>query len=143
MKILLSLCAALALLFVAPAIHAADVTGAWSGELNTPDGNTMSLTFNFKQDGTKLTGNVESPMGPTDISNGKIDGDKFTFDISFNGMTIHHECTIVSDDEIKITSKSDSGDFPPMELTVKRVKQTAAPASSGSDTTAKPSQPPQ
>ena len=46
-----------------------------------------------------------------DISNGKVDGDKFTFDVSFNGMTIHHDCT-VDGDTIKMTTKSDSGDFP-------------------------------
>ncbi len=143
MKNLLSLCAALALSFGAPAIQAADITGSWSAEMTSPDGNSMSLTFNFKQDGAKLTGTVESSMGgPTEITNGKIDGDKFTFDVSFNGMTIHHDCTIVSADEIKMSTKSDSGDFPGMELTLKRVKP-AAPSTAAPAAPAKPSPSPQ
>jgi len=57
------------------------------------------------------------------ITNGKIDGDKFSFDVSFNGMTISHQCT-VDGDSIKMTTKSASGDFPGMELTLTRVKET-------------------
>ena len=98
--------------FTAATVLAADVTGTWSAEMKTPDGNTFPLTFNFKQDGDKLTGTVQGPQGdPIEISNGKVDGDNFTFDVSFNGMTIHHDCT-VDGDEIKMTTKSDSGDFP-------------------------------
>jgi hypothetical protein len=51
-------------------------------------------------------------------------------------MTIHHSCAVTGDDEIKMTTKSDSGDFPGVELTLKRVKQTP-------DTPAKPTPPPQ
>ena len=103
---------------------AADVTGTWTAEMKTPDGNSMQMTFTFKQDGATLTGTVQGPQGdPMAISNGKIEGDKFSFDVSFNGMTINHQCT-VDGDEIKMTTKSESGDFPGMELTLKRVKET-------------------
>ncbi len=137
MKILLSACAAIAMTLSAAAALAADVTGTWSGQMNSPDGNSFQLTFTFKQDGNTLTGTVQGPQGdPIAISNGKIDGDKFSFDVSFNGMTISHQCTVVSNDEIKMTTKSDSGDFPGMELTLKRVPATPAPP-------APPSQPPQ
>jgi hypothetical protein len=45
-----------------------------------------------------------------------------------NGMTITHEGTISeSGDEIKLTSKSDSTDFPGMDITLKRVKAQAPP----------------
>lgn len=122
---LFALCAGLALAFVTiPTRAAADVTGSWSAEMQTPDGNTMQLTFTFKQDGAKLTGSVLTPMGsdPIEISNGKVDGDKITFDTSFNGMTISHEGTI-SGDEIKLKAQSDSGQMPPMEMTLKRAKE--------------------
>jgi hypothetical protein len=122
---------------------AADVTGTWTAEAAAPDGSTFQLTFTFKQDGAKLTGTVQGPMGePMEITNGRIDGDKFSFDVSFNGMTISHQCTVAGD-EIKMTTKSDSSDFPGMELTLKRVKETppAAPATPASP--AQPSQPPQ
>lgn len=121
---LFALCAGLALAFVTVSTDAAaDVTGSWSAEMQTPDGNTMQLSFTFKQDGEKLTGTVATSMGgdPIEISNGKIDGDKITFDTSFNGMTISHEGTI-SGDEIKLKAQSDSGQMPPMEMTLKRAK---------------------
>jgi len=118
---------------------AADVTGTWTATANSPDGSGMQLTFTFKQDGTTLTGTVLPPQGDSvQISNGKVDGDKFTFDVSFNGMTIHHDCTVAGD-TIKMTTKSDSGDFPGMEMTLTRVKdKPAAPAAP-----ATPATPPQ
>jgi hypothetical protein len=129
MKKWLGVFAALVLGLSAASAMAADVTGSWTAEMKTPDGNSMQISFTFKQDGSKLTGSVQGPMGdPIEITNGKIDGDKFTFDVSFNGMTIHHDCT-VSGDEIKMTTKPDQGDFPGMELTLKRVKgEPPAPA---------------
>jgi len=130
----------------AATVRAADVTGTWSTEMKTPDGNNFQLTFTFKQDGNTLTGTVQGPMGdPLPISNGKVDGDKFSFDVSFNGMTIHHDCA-VNGDEIKMTTKSDSGDFPGMELTLKRANAAtpAAPAAPPAPATpAQPGQPPQ
>jgi len=112
MNKVLCICAALALTFSAATALAADVTGAWTSTAQTPNGDGFQLTFTFRQDGASLTGTVQGPQGdPIAISNGKIDGDKFTFDVSFNGMTIHHDCT-VDGDQIKMTTKSDSGDFP-------------------------------
>lgn len=121
---LLSLCAALALAFtISPARAATDATGTWTGDVQTPDGNSMTLTFTFKQDGDKLTGTVQGPQGdPMEISNGKVDGEKISFDTSFNGTTIHHEGT-VSADQIKLSAKSEDGNFPPMDLTLKRAEQ--------------------
>jgi hypothetical protein len=105
---------------------AADVTGTWTGTATGPDGSSFQLTLTFKQDGATLTGSVQlAGQDPIAISNGKVDGDKFTFDDSFNGITIHHDCTI-DGDTIKMATKTDSGDFPGMELTLTRAK--AAPA---------------
>jgi hypothetical protein len=65
---------------------------------------------------------VAGPQGdPIEISDGKVDGDKITFTVSFNGFTIKHEGTI-SGDEIKLTSKTDQGDFPGGTMTLKRAK---------------------
>jgi hypothetical protein len=140
MKTLLSICAALLLTLGTASGHAADVTGAWSANMKTPDGQSFPLTFTFKQDGATLTGTVQGPQGdPIAISNGKIDGDNFSFDVSFNGMTIHHSCAVAGD-QIKMTTKADSGDFPSVELTLTRAKQ-AAPGSP--DTPVKPTPPPQ
>jgi hypothetical protein len=107
--------------------RAADITGSWTAAISTPDGTSMQLAYTFKQDGAALTGTVLGPQGdPIAISDGKVDGNKITFKISFNGLILTHEGTISdSGDAIKLTSKSDSGDFPAMELNLK--KATKAP----------------
>jgi hypothetical protein len=111
------------------AARAADVTGSWTAEMTTPDGNSFQLAFTFKQDGDKLTGTVQGPGDPIDISNGKVDGNKISFDVSFNGMTISHEGTVNdAGDEIDMTTKSDSADFPGGKMTLKRAKAGAEPA---------------
>lgn len=127
MKKLLGLCASLLLALVAtvfttPAYAATDVTGTWTAQMSGPNGD-MTLTFHFKQDGAKLTGTVENTMGgePFELANGKVDGDKISFDTSFNGMTINHEGT-VNGDEIKLNVKSDGGQIPNMEMALKRSK---------------------
>jgi hypothetical protein len=122
MKNVLCVCAALLMAFTTLTALAADVTGTWTGDMKGPNGDAFSITFTFKQDGAKLTGTVQGPQGdPMDISNGKVDGDKFSFDVSFNGMTIKHEC-ILAGDEIKMKTKADDPNFPGGEMTLKRAK---------------------
>jgi uncharacterized cupredoxin-like copper-binding protein len=125
MKKLLCLCAALMMAFTAASAFAAsDVTGTWTGNMVGPNGDSMQITFTFKQDGAKLTGTVASLMGdPMEITEGKVDGDNISFNVSFNGMTIKHEGVIAAD-TIKLTSKSDNGAFPDMEMTLTRAKTT-------------------
>ena len=101
---------------------AADLTGVWSGNIVTPGGDNFQLTFTFKQDGVKLTGAVSGPQGdPVQITEGNVDGDKIFFIVSLNGMTIKHD-GVVSGDTIKLTTKSDSGDFPGGAMTLTRTK---------------------
>src|ERR1700679_1484087 len=126
MKTLLCVCAALMMaLTPVTALAATDVSGTWTGDMKAPDGSTgFTISFTFKQDGAKLTGAVQGPQGdPTAISAGKVDGDKITFTVAFNGTTISHTGTLNSSgDEIKLTTKTDSGDFPGGEMTLKRAK---------------------
>jgi hypothetical protein len=122
MKNVLCVCAALLMAFTTLTALAADVTGTWTGDMKGPNGDAFSITFTFKQDGAKLTGTVQGPQGdPMDISNGKVDGDKFSFDVSFNGMTIKHECTLAGD-EITMKTKAEDPNFPGGEMTLKRAK---------------------
>jgi hypothetical protein len=127
MKTLLCACAALLIALGTATAHAADVTGSWAAEMTTPDGSTFQLQFTFKQDAAVLTGTVQGPQGDAiAISDGKVDGDKLSFKVSFNGMTISHDGTVSADgDQIKLSTKSDSGDFPAREMTLKRVKPPA------------------
>ena len=126
MKKLLALCAVLFLALGAVTLLNAqtppsDVTGAWSGTIQA-GGNDMTITFHLKQDGTKLTGTVETGMGdPVEIQNGKIDSGKIYWETSFNGMTIQHDGT-VNGDEIKINVKSTDGQLPATDMTLKRAK---------------------
>jgi hypothetical protein len=124
MKKFLCLCAALMMTFTAASAFAANVTGKWTGNMVGPGGDGFQLTFTFKQDGAKLTGTIDGPMGePMEISEGKVDGDKLSFNVSFNGMTIRHE-GVISGETIKLTTKSDGGDFPGGEMTLTRTKTT-------------------
>ena len=102
-------------------MFAADVTGAWKGEVKGPDGNSFQLTFNFKQDGAKLTGAVTGPGGDIPITDGKIDGDKISFAVSVNGVTIQHD-GVISGDQIKLTTKASDPSFPAGDLTLTRAK---------------------
>ena len=73
-----------------------DINGKWKGQIQGPNG-PMDLTFNFKVSGDSLNGTVASPMGELPISNGKINGKTFSFDINANEFTISHQCTVMSD----------------------------------------------
>jgi hypothetical protein len=130
MKIILGLCAAIILTLGAAPARAADVTGKWTAEMQGPGGDSVQLAFSFKQDGVTLTGSVQGPQGDAvAINDGKVDGDRISFKVAFNGMTISHEGTInAAGDEIKLSTKADSPDFPAMEMTLKRVKSAPTPA---------------
>jgi len=116
---------AMAMALVSFAAWAADVSGKWTGQMASPNGEGFTITFNFKQDGSKLTGNVQGPQGdPIEITQGKVDGDKISFVVTIDvngGMKIMHDGTI-NGDEIKLNTKSDSGDFPGGAMTLKREK---------------------
>lgn len=108
--------AGIMVLLAAAVAAAADVDGRWQGSLSGPNGD-MTLTFNFKAQGTTLTGSVESPNGDIPISDGKIDGNKISFKVVFGQGTIDHEGT-VSGDTIQLKT---SGPFGDSNITLKRV----------------------
>jgi len=108
-------------LLLATAAWAADVTGTWKGEVSTPDGNSFTLTYNFKQDGAKLTGTVLGPQGdPLPLDNGKVEGDKISFSVKvdMNGGTVFSSEGTINGDAITLKTKAEGGDmdFPPMTL---------------------------
>ena len=110
----------LAMLLVAAPAYAADVDGKWAGTLATPNGD-LPIGFEFKADGTTLTGSTTGPDGSQlPIKNGTIDGERiaFTVTVSFDGMSFDIAYTgIVAPGEIKI-----SGDFAgmPFDFVVKK-----------------------
>jgi hypothetical protein len=130
MKKLLYACTALVMALTTATALAADLTGTWTGEMGGGNGG-FQLSFTFKQDGAKLTGTVQAAQGdPVAISEGKIDGDKISFKVVIQGgTTITHDGTInAAGDEIKLTTKSEGGQFPGGEMTLKRAKTPSPPA---------------
>ena len=114
------------LTLLACAAFAADITGAWSGNMTMGD-NEFTLTYNFKQDGGKLTGTVLTPHGdPLPLVDGKVDGDKISFavNVDMNGGTARFVSTgTVKGEEIAITTKAENGgEFPTANMTLKRAK---------------------
>ena len=109
-----------ALVLVAAPAVAADVDGKWSGALATPDGD-VTIAFEFKADGTALTGTTTGPDGMSlPIKNGKIDGNKISFvvTVAFGDMSFDINYSgVVSPAEIKM-----SGEFGgmPFEFVVKK-----------------------
>jgi len=61
------------------AMLAADISGKWKADFQTPDGTARSNTFTFKMDGEKLTGTVAGGQDETPIDNGKVSGDDVSF----------------------------------------------------------------
>ena len=114
-----ALCATLLIVLNSLPAFAAEVTGTWTAQ--TPDVNASVLTFVFKQEGAKLTGTVATPSETTNISNGKVNGDKLSFAATMSVATFTYEGTIAGD-EIKVTVKSDNSNIPGGELTLTRSK---------------------
>jgi hypothetical protein len=83
-------------LFCVVAGRAEGIDGKWKASMEGPDGK-MEITFTFKVNGNVLTGTVGSPMGELPISNGKIDGKEFSFDIDMGGNPMPHKGTIDGD----------------------------------------------
>jgi len=124
----------IALLALVCAAMAADVTGKWTMEQAGRNGGPPRVsTFDLKADGAKLTGSLSAPGRGGDpmvsqISNGKVDGDKISFDVvrefQGNSMTIKYEFTLKGDEMPgKVTMPGmNGGDARVMEVTAKRAK---------------------
>jgi len=113
---------------------AADVAGKWISERpGRGGGEPMITTYNFKVEGTTLTGTVSSPMGGENpISDGKIEGDNISFSqkiaMQGNEMTLKYKGT-VSGDEMKLNLEIEGMGGPgggpggkTFEVTLKRAK---------------------
>jgi hypothetical protein len=117
MKKLITLCALFALSTVMAL--AADVTGTWKGEAN-PNGKGGPPSFTFKQSGSTLTGTSAGRGGETEIANGKVDGDKISFEVTRDmgdkgKFTSKYTGTVSGN---TITLKVDTGRGDPREITV-------------------------
>jgi len=90
------------------------IDGKWKGTRETPNG-TFEVNYTFKVEGDQLTGTWKTQFGEAKLENGKIDGKKFSYTVSFNDMKLNYTGEIMNDDEL--TVKSERG-----ELKLTRVK---------------------
>jgi hypothetical protein len=118
------LLAVLMLAFAWTAI-AGDVSGKWTAQVPGRDGQTREQTFQFKQEGDKLTGTATLFQGnELPITDGKVSGDDISFAIKaeFNGNSFQMNYKgKVSGEEIKMTSQREGGNQV-REFTAKKAK---------------------
>lgn len=90
------------------------IDGNWKGTRETPNG-TFEVNYTFKVEGNTLTGTWKTQFGESKLENGKVDGKKFSYTISFNDMKLEYTGEVVNDNELTI--KSERG-----EMKLNRVK---------------------
>jgi hypothetical protein len=114
---------ALFIMILAVVASAADITGNWKADLQTPQG-VVEVSYSFQQKGETLTGTWQAAKSPTiQITDGKVTGDKVVFVVNLPpnaNMTFAHEGKIEGD-QIQLTMKP-SGEFPGSTVVAKRVK---------------------
>ncbi|NJO25173.1 MAG: hypothetical protein HC867_04400 [Bacteroidia bacterium] len=91
------------------------IDGNWKGTRETPNG-SFEITYTFKVEGTELKGTWKTQFGESPLTNGKVNGKKFSYTISFNEITIDNTGELINENEILI--KNERGE---MKLT--RVNQ--------------------
>jgi hypothetical protein len=102
-------------MFVSVSLFAQNpIDGNWKGSVETPNG-TFEMEYILKVEGANLTGIWKSQFGETKIENGKVDGKKFSYSISFAEMIIDSTAELIGENEIMV--KSDRG-----EIKLTRVK---------------------
>ncbi len=94
------------------ALRAAGVDGKWEASIESPMG-AMTMTFDLKADGEKLTGSIGNEMmGESEIQDGKITGDEVSFvQVMKRGereMKFKYEGKLAGD-ELELTRSMDGG----------------------------------
>lgn len=74
-----------------------NLAGNWKGTLSTPDGNEFPLTYNLSFTGNQLTGKITSAEGESTITDGRINGDNFTFSTQLSGQQVTQQGVFYAD----------------------------------------------
>ena len=86
--------------------NAADtgLPGKWTGTLRSAANDEWPLEYNLQVNGGKLSGTGLSPQGVSEITNTKITGNDFTFDLWVDGQSANHSGKyIAAGDSISLT----------------------------------------
>jgi hypothetical protein len=115
------------LLLAVPA-YAADPTGKWKAEMQTPDGQALTNELTLEAKGEKLTGTIVSSRSPEPkaIENGTVKGDAITFEVTrdFGGnpVKLSYSGTVKGDEmPLKVTVAGGDQTFE-FEMVAKRQK---------------------
>ena len=104
-------------------LQAADATGKWTAKFATQVGE-QEYTYELVAKGTTLTGTATGNLtGKTQISEGKVDGDKISFveNAMYMDMPLRFEYTgTVTNDELRLSRKL--MDFEAETIVAKRAK---------------------
>ena len=83
-----------------------NISGTWMASIDTQIGK-QDYTYTFVAKGSQLTGRAKSANGDTEITDGKIDGNKVTFveNLNYQGMPLRivYTGTVTSSDQIDFT----------------------------------------
>ena len=97
------------------------IDGTYEVEVDTPLG-VQSVKLTLKTDGDSLSGSVESRMGSTEFSGGRVNGNEITCrmktDSPLGELDLEYKGKITGDD---ITGEVNTGIFGGMPLKGKRV----------------------
>jgi hypothetical protein len=102
---------------------AADIMGKWIAKIPAGKG-TVETVFNFKWDGSRLTGTVADPQGETAISMGLLIDDEISFAIDVRSPTGNKTRLVykgkIAGDDIKFTRTLQDGTGQPLEFVARR-----------------------
>lgn len=80
------------------------IDGNWKGSRETPNG-TFEVNYTFKVEGDKLTGTWKTQFGEAKIEEGKVEGKKISYSISFNDRKMSYTGELVSEKELVVKSE--------------------------------------
>jgi len=130
MKAVLGFMALMVTLLLSPSAGAADASGTWKGAFDF-NGSAVPLAINLKVAGTDVTGTIEGlPNTPTEIHEGKIDGDNVTFWVNTDYQGTTYKLVYkgkVAADHIDFEFGTEDGSWG-ATLTVKKEGAADAPA---------------
>ena len=66
------------------------LNGKWTGSVKINAEDELNLVYNFKVDGEKLSGTVQSPDGDLPIADGILSGNEFAFKVKAGKYLIFH-----------------------------------------------------
>jgi hypothetical protein len=100
----------------------ADANGKWTLMLETP-GQKVPVTLMLKQEGDKVTGSLDSMLGKSDLSTGKVSGSKFvgTSKTQIQGQDVELNISgTINGDMMKGVVNTGIPGFPPFPFEGKR-----------------------